>query len=96
MKAGLAPGQVRRGLHKFPEIMERVVDKFIKELFSQLSAKKVSLTVSPEARSWLAKKGYDPKFGARPLTRLVQTEIKDILADQILKAFFYEIEQFKN
>ncbi len=66
------------------EIMEKVVDKFMLELNDQLAAKKVFLTISDPVRSWLAKKGYDPKYGARPLVRVIQTEIKDALADQIL------------
>jgi len=66
------------------EIMEKVVDKFISELKGQLAPKKVSLTLSPDARIWLAKKGHDPRHGARPLSRLIQTEIKDALSDEIL------------
>lgn len=66
------------------DIMERVVDKFIAELNGQLAAKKVELGISKKARTWLAKKGYDPRYGARPLARLLQTEIKDILSEQIL------------
>jgi ATP-dependent Clp protease ATP-binding subunit ClpA len=66
------------------DIMEKVVDKFMLELNNQLAAKKVSLTISDPVRTWLAKKGYDPKFGARPLVRVIQTEIKDALADRIL------------
>ena len=66
------------------EIMGKVVDKFITQVNEQLSAKKVLLTVSSEVRTWLAKKGYDPRYGARPLERLIQTEIKDVLSDQIL------------
>ena len=66
------------------EIMERVVDKFITELNGQLAAKKVVLGISAKTRTWLAKKGYDPRYGARPLARLLQTEIKDILSEQIL------------
>ena len=67
-----------------PAIMEKVVDKFIDELNGQLSIKKVSLTITPETRSWLADKGYDPAYGARPLARVIQTEIKDGLSDEIL------------
>jgi len=67
-----------------PEIMEKVVDKFLLELNDQLATKKVFLTISDPVRTWLAKKGYDPKFGARPLVRVIQTEIKDALSDQIL------------
>jgi ATP-dependent Clp protease ATP-binding subunit ClpA len=65
-------------------VMERIVDKFIDEVNGQLLTRKVALTLSDEARTWLAKKGYDPVYGARPLARLIQTEIKDALADEIL------------
>ncbi|MBI1993682.1 MAG: AAA family ATPase, partial [Deltaproteobacteria bacterium] len=67
-----------------PEIIERVVDKFIVELDLQLNEKKVFLSLSPKARKWLAERGYDPIFGARPMARLIQTEIKRPLADEIL------------
>lgn len=66
------------------DIMEMVVDKFIAELNEQLSVKKVALTISPAVRVWLAKKGHDPRYGARPLARVIQTEIKDVLSDEIL------------
>ncbi len=66
------------------DIMERVVDKFMDELEEQLGEKKISLRLSEPARRWLAEKGYDPAFGARPLARVIQTEIKDPLADEIL------------
>jgi len=66
------------------EIMEQVVDKFIDELRPQLAAKKVDLRLSANARRWLAKKGHDPHFGARPLDRVIQKEIKDVLTDEIL------------
>ena len=66
------------------DIMKKVVDKFMNELKGQLVAKKVSINLSPDARTWLAKKGYDPRYGARPLNRLIQTEIKDVLSDEIL------------
>ncbi len=64
--------------------MEMVVDKFMAEINEQLAAKKVFLAISSRARTWLAKKGYDPQYGARPLSRLLQTEIKDLLSEQIL------------
>ena len=67
-----------------PEIMELIVDKFIQELNDQLISRKVEVEISPEAREWMAQKGHDPQYGARPLTRLMQTEIKDILSDEIL------------
>ena len=66
------------------EIMEKVVDKFMVELNGQLAVKKVVLNISGPVRTWLAKKGYDPQYGARPLARVIQTEIKDALSDQIL------------
>lgn len=66
------------------DIMIRVVDKFVEEMQPQLQAKKVTLRLSDPARRWLAKKGYDPHFGARPLDRVMQKEIKDVLTDQIL------------
>jgi ATP-dependent Clp protease ATP-binding subunit ClpA len=67
-----------------PETMEMVVDKFMKELNGQLAAKKVRLSYSPAVRTWLAKKGHDPRYGARPLARVIQTEIKNKLSDEIL------------
>jgi ATP-dependent Clp protease ATP-binding subunit ClpA len=66
------------------DIMEKIVDKFMAELGTQLAAKNVTIELSPEARSWLARKGFDPAFGARPLGRLIQRELKDRLADRIL------------
>jgi len=66
------------------DIMEKVVDKFIAELNVQLGIKKVALTISPAVRTWLAEKGYDPQYGARPLTRVIQSKIKDCLSDEIL------------
>jgi ATP-dependent Clp protease ATP-binding subunit ClpA len=66
------------------EIMEMIVDKFIAELNQQLAIKKVALTISPAVRTWLAEKGHDPTYGARPLSRVIQTEIKDKLSDSIL------------
>ena len=66
------------------DIMEMIVDKFIAELNEQLAIKKVALTISPAVRTWLAKKGHDPAYGARPLGRVIQTEIKDKIADELL------------
>lgn len=66
------------------EMMELIVDKDIKELNLQLKEKKVEIVLTRQARSWLAKKGYDPDYGARPLARVIQTEVKDRLADEIL------------
>lgn len=66
------------------EIIERIVDKFIRRLEQQLSGKKVTLRLSPEARRWLAEHGYDAKLGARPLARLIQQEVETPLSDEIL------------
>jgi len=65
-------------------IMERIVDKFLKEVEEQLAEKNIRFELSPGARRWLAESGYDFNFGARPLARFIQSEIKDILADEIL------------
>jgi ATP-dependent Clp protease ATP-binding subunit ClpA len=67
-----------------PEVMEQVVDKFTAEVEEQLSERKITLALTPAARTWLAKKGYDPLFGARPMARVIQTELKDRLADDVL------------
>ena len=61
-----------------------VVDKFLIELEALLQAKRVELEVSQEAREWLAKNGYDPQMGARPMARLIQEHLKKPLADAIL------------
>ncbi len=65
-------------------VMKKVVDKFISELQAQLKEKKVTINLSDNAGNWLAEKGYDPKFGARPLGRLIQVEIKDRLSEEVL------------
>ncbi len=67
-----------------PEAIRRVVDKFVREVAEQLSERKVEIELTEAARSWLAEKGYDPDFGARPLTRLIQVELKDRLVDDLL------------
>ncbi len=66
------------------DIVEKIVDKLILELSAQLAERKVSISLTKEARKWLAKKGFDPDFGARPLRRLVMTEIGDALSEEIL------------
>jgi len=62
----------------------RVVDKFLIELETQLHEKQVSLSVTPAAREWLAKNGFDPQMGARPMARIIQENIKRTLADELL------------
>jgi len=66
------------------EIIERVVDKFIAELNAQLAEKKASIKLTEAARAWLAKNGFDRLFGARPMARLIQTKIKEPLAEELL------------
>jgi ATP-dependent Clp protease ATP-binding subunit ClpA len=66
------------------EAIKRVVDKFIIELDLQLNEKNVFLQISERGRAWLAHRGYDPVFGARPMARLIQVELKRPLADEIL------------
>jgi ATP-dependent Clp protease ATP-binding subunit ClpA len=67
-----------------PEIMSMVVDKFILELNTRLAEKRVEVELTDKAREWLADKGYDNVYGARPLKRLIQNQIKDVIADEIL------------
>ncbi len=59
-----------------PDIVSRVVDKFVAQLESQLAERAVTIMVTDEARTWLAEKGYDELFGARPLARVIQENIK--------------------
>src|ERR1700730_9292802 len=66
------------------EVIERIVDKFIDELNAQLKEKKVVVKLSSEARVWLAKRGFDRLYGARPMARLIQSKIKEPLAEEIL------------
>ncbi|HEX6272269.1 MAG TPA: ATP-dependent Clp protease ATP-binding subunit ClpA [Polyangiaceae bacterium] len=67
-----------------PAVMERVVDKFVKELGEQLSERDVTISLTSAARAYLAEKGYDKDQGARPLARLIQDEIKKPLGDELL------------
>src|SRR4051812_6603096 len=67
-----------------PDVMETIVDKFIIQLEEQLAERRIAITLLPEARKYLAKKGYDPVFGARPLARVIQSEVRDRLTDEIL------------
>ena len=62
----------------------RVVDKFIIELESQLHEKQAALSVTQDARGWLARHGFDPLMGARPMARLIQDRVKRPLADELL------------
>jgi len=62
----------------------RVVDKFLLQLETQLAEKKVDVTFSDALRKHLAKKGFDPLMGARPMQRLIQDTIRKALADELL------------
>ena len=67
-----------------PAVIGRVVDKFVIQLEEQLADRNVAIELSAAARAWLAEKGYDPTYGARPLARLIQEAIKKPLADELL------------
>jgi len=67
-----------------PETIGRVVDKFVLQLEEQLADRNVMIELDVSARDWLAVKGYDPLFGARPLARVIQEHIKKPLAEELL------------
>jgi ATP-dependent Clp protease ATP-binding subunit ClpA len=67
-----------------PEVITMVVEKFIFQLEAQLADRGVMIELSEEASKWIAEKGYDEKFGARPLARVIQEYIKKPLADELL------------
>jgi len=67
-----------------PAVMGRVVDKFVRELGDQLADRDVTIELAESARTYLAEKGYDKSNGARPLSRLIQDEIKKPLGDELL------------
>lgn len=67
-----------------PDVIEKVVEKFIFQLEAQLADRGVLIELSPEAGQWIGEKGYDEKFGARPLSRVIQESIKKPLADELL------------
>jgi ATP-dependent Clp protease ATP-binding subunit ClpA len=66
------------------EIILRVVDKFLMQLEQQLEEKKVEASFTTPLREYLAKKGFDPQMGARPMARLIQDTIRSALADELL------------
>ena len=67
-----------------PGVVETIVEKFVLQLETQLAERRVAIALEPAARAWLAGKGYDPTYGARPLARLIQTEVRNPLTDEIL------------
>jgi len=70
--------------HLTPSVVVQIVDKFVAELEDQLTPKRVTLELTTAARKWLAAHGYDHRFGARPMRRLIDREIRRRLADEIL------------
>ncbi len=66
------------------EAVEKVVDKFIREVRAQVVEKNVEIEMTEAARAWFARNGYDKMFGARPMGRLVQSKVKEPLAEEIL------------
>jgi ATP-dependent Clp protease ATP-binding subunit ClpA len=67
-----------------PETIMRVVDKFLMQLDEQLAEKKVEASFTDKLKAYLAKKGFDPLMGARPMARLIQDTIRRALADELL------------
>ena len=67
-----------------PEVINKVVEKFIFQLEAQLADRGVTIEMSEAATKWIGEKGYDEKFGARPLARVIQEHIKKPLADELL------------
>ena len=70
--------------HLSPDIMGHIVDKFVSELAAQLAERSVTIKLTDDARALLATKGYEPEFGARPLARVVQEELKKPLSSELL------------
>ena len=66
------------------ETMEMIVEKFVLQLEAQLAERRIAIALDPAARAWLATRGYDAVFGARPLARVIQTDVRDPLTDEIL------------
>lgn len=66
------------------DVINRVVDKFVAQLEGQLADRNVTIALTDEARAWLAERGYDKLYGARPLGRVIQESIKKPLADELL------------
>ncbi|TNE63298.1 MAG: ATP-dependent Clp protease ATP-binding subunit ClpA [Alphaproteobacteria bacterium] len=67
-----------------PEVVSRVVEKFVLQLELQLADRGVEISLTEDAKAWLAEKGYDRHYGARPLARVIQENIKKPLADELL------------
>ena len=70
--------------HLPPEIIAKVVEKFVMQLEAQLADRDVTIELSDEARAWLVTHGYDEQMGARPMSRVIQEKVKQPLADEVL------------
>ena len=66
------------------DVIGQIVDQVVAQLSNRLAAQEISLTISPEARDWIAKNGYDPAYGARPLQRFITNQIETPLAREII------------
>ena len=70
--------------HLPPAVVRKVVEKFVLQLEAQLSERQINIELSTEAADWLATKGYDMAMGARPLSRVIQEQVKKPLAEEVL------------
>ncbi len=70
--------------------ISQIIDLMIEEINEQVHEKNIRLRLSPSAREWLVRKGFDPAYGARPLRRVIQRHIEDTLAEEVLKGHFEE------
>jgi ATP-dependent Clp protease ATP-binding subunit ClpC len=75
--------------------LSKIVDLMIKEVEERLEERKVGLSLTPKARAWLAKEGYDPTYGARPLRRVIERYVENPLSSQILKGEIKEGDTVK-
>jgi ATP-dependent Clp protease ATP-binding subunit ClpA len=66
------------------QVTEQIVDKFMQEIQGQVAAKKVTVSLSDDARAWIARNGFSTEYGARPLARLLQEQLKNPLSDELL------------
>src|SRR5262249_33218043 len=69
--------------------IKQIVDLELKKVSERLIEHAITLDVTEQARDWMATRGYDPEFGARPLRRLIQNEIEDAMSDGILSGKFH-------
>jgi len=74
------------------EHLRDIVDTMLRDLNRQLHQQHVTIRLSPEAHAWLAQKGYDPVYGARPLRRLMRKSIEDLLAEALLSGRLRETQ----